>query len=556
MKRLSKYIFAVIFAVIFAGIIFIPVSAMAADFAWLEAENGTVVSGAYEPVSEEKASGGGGMLLHSETEKTAQVDFTFSVSKNGDYDIKILTTAGDVDYLSRFSWTIDDGAFEECSKIKSSPVYNFGIFDQPVMWYSLGKKTLTAGEHTLSIKTEYMRFFDDFMYHYFDAVAIVPSVWQWSPDGIEKPVPVKETRNNAVWINVSDNTNTAQDGVSIDGASICVLSERPEGTVYEFPVTFKAPSEGNYDVYFFGSPSNADYATQPSYLVDGENRGKVNASPQYKSMGYGYNAGNGCGMVWEKFEKLALDTEEHTITFRYDAPRSIDSQYVFIMRYMVLVPSGTKFELEGMTTAQVVAEFIKSGIIIDCDYNNVHDDLALPNKTINGEKISWSSSDDTLIDKNGIVTVPGYYEEDKQVTLTAIFIVSENGESISVSKEFPLIVKKSGEYVVKGFSLTYPDGNEAEKLECGNVLTAKADVLKSSSGEGEAVMIVALYNKEHAMIAVNSAHIKLLDTVKSIEVKLPLEGDLSECTAEAFIWDGMTIRKLITPPIEIGGVGK
>ena len=176
--------------------------------------------------------------------------------------------------------------------------------------------------------------------------------------------------------------------------------------------------------------------------------------------------------------------------------------------------------------------------------------------TINGEKISWSSSDDTLIDKNGIVTVPGYYEEDKQVTLTAIFIVSENGESISVSKEFPLIVKKSGEYVVKGFSLTYPDGNEAEKLECGNVLTAKADVLKSSSGEGEAVMIVALYNKEHAMIAVNSAHIKLLDTVKSIEVKLPLEGDLSECTAEAFIWDGMTIRKLITPPIEIGGVGK
>ena len=60
-------------------------------------------------------------------------------------------------------------------------------------------------------------------------------------------------------------------------------------------------------------------------------------------------------------------------------------------------------------------------------------------------KISWSSSDDTLIDKNGIVTVPGYYEEDKQVTLTAEFIVSENGESIVATKEFPMTVKKAGE---------------------------------------------------------------------------------------------------------------
>lgn len=548
MKRLSKYIFAVLLI----GIIFIPASAMAADFTWLEAENGTVVSGAYEPVSEEQASGGGGMFLYTPDEETAQVDFTFSVSKAGEYDVKILTTAGDVDYLSNFSWSIDGGNYTACSRLKSKSVYNYGTLNQAVMWYSLGKTTLGTGSHTFSVKTDYKRFDDDFMYHYFDVVAIVPSTWEWTPNGIEQPVKVKEARDTGLWINIGPNTNINQEGAYIvDGVSAAVQGPKPEGTVYEFPVTFKVPQEGEYDVYFCGSPNNADYATPARYFLDGVDKGMLSASKSYKNIYSGMVAGDGCGMVWERIENLTLDTEEHTITFKYDSTRAMDDWYVFVLRYLVFVPSGTQIDLTDLSRAQAAGEIAKSAITLDCDYDNVQDDLALPKKTINGANISWSSSNPEIINKNGIVNLSN---EDKQVTLTAEFTIeNELGDTAKITKEFSLTVKKIGEYAVRNFALTYSDGSDVNELRSGETLIASADIIKGSADAGEAVMIVAVYNRDNAMVAVNSVKTELSDIAQNVKVSLPLEGDVSGYTAQAFIWNGMKLHKLMVSPIFIGG---
>ena len=56
-------------------------------------------------------------------------------------------------------------------------------------------------------------------------------------------------------------TNTNQPGVFVEGASVCVLSKQDEGTVYNFPVKFKAPKEGTYDLYFCGARVGADFVS-------------------------------------------------------------------------------------------------------------------------------------------------------------------------------------------------------------------------------------------------------------------------------------------------------
>lgn len=519
-----------------------------AGYVWLEAEDG-VASGEYV-LSDQTANGGGkGMLLYTDNDGDSRIEFTFDVAEEANYDFKILSTAGNVMHLSKFRYLIDDGDYSYCTGQGSDTVYNqpTPVGGIAVSWIPMTTEKLTPGQHTLTIRTNEMRGFEDIMIHYFDAVAIVPTDWNWVPNGLNRPVLTKKAEYNSAWYNFATSTDTKQTGVGTDGNAVVVLSKQPEGTKYSFPVKFKVPKAGSYDIYFCGAPAGVDYASDYcGYLIDGEEKGKVSEAAYYKNVGGADSTGGGCGMAWQRIERMELDTEEHEITFEIDSPRNMeDAQYVIGLRYLVVVPSDAELDFADKTGAEIMGEFVKYAITINEDFENITDDLLLHKKGLSGSTIKWTSSNPEIISEDGTVTRPSYYGEDAKVTLTAEVEVTDRTSKFVVTKDFSMTVKKKDAYTVKDFALTYPDGKYFGQNPNGGTLGARVKVSNNQNEAKSAILMIVMYDENGAMSEVKSKMFDLTDSLSELSVDMPITEEKAGYSVDAFLWTDLNTRKLI-----------
>jgi len=445
-----------------------------------------------------------------------------------------------------------------CNNARGEMVYNHNtgtaVFtQQPVNWYSLGSKELTAGEHTISVLTEETRSLAyDYMYHFFDVVAIVPTDWKWEPDGIIPPtVPdvSKMKPEILTWVNIAD-VATLEGGASVGGGDVVVNKALEEGTTVKVEIPFKAPQEGSYDIYFCGVPVGANYASPyAEYLIDGESKGAP-ADAKYYQSGVAAATGSsiGAGMAWQRIEQMDLDTEQHKITFIFNEKRSMDNSYIVSLRYLLLVPKDTVLNVANKTSWEVIGELAGLGIYVD--ETVVTDDLNLQKKAVNGTKITWSADKPEIIEADGTVNRPGYYEEDAEVVLTATVPVpyTENNQSkiYQYQKTFNLKVLKKNEYTVKDFKLCYPDGKLFGEAETGNqILTASVKVANNTVDAKKAILILALYDDQGRMVDVKSDICDATAELQSLTTEMLIEEEQTGYTAEAFVWTDMQTRDMV-----------
>ncbi|MBE7045739.1 MAG: hypothetical protein E7397_09430 [Ruminococcaceae bacterium] len=544
-----------LFICILAAMMLTIASAYAQDaFAWLEAENGTVSEGSYRVVTIDEASGQKGMDLFSTEWSPSQIDLTFNVEEAGDYDIKILTSMGHVGHLSKFLWCIDEEDFSYCPSQMGAEVYkyvitNIGTYQTPVCWYSLGSRSLTAGEHTISIRVEDFRNNQDWMFHYFDVVVVVPSSWQWTPVGIERPVEKKLAKNRFTWINMGEvisNENKAQPGVNVSGATISVQSVQPEGTVYDFEVPFRVKEAGEYDIYFSGGPPDVAHASRGYYLLDGVEKGKITEGMNYRWMAYAVGAPNGLGMQWQRIEQMMLDTNEHTITFRYPAKRTMDESYLIALQYMVIVPKGTEFGFTNTDDPAIATgEILMTDIFIE--ETEISEAPPLHMMTLNGIPVQWSVDKPEYFDINaGEVIQPGYYDESVDIVLTASFDITEGKYSATITKSFPLTIVKKDAYSVKNFLLEYENGKKfGENSDTNKKLTAKISVSNNTNEEKQAVLLLLLYDETGKLIKVGSQAIGLTAELQEICAEILVEEEKEGYAAEVCLWTDMQEQAVI-----------
>ena len=112
------------------------------------------------------------------------------------------------------------------------------------------------------------------------------------------------------------------------------------------------------------------------------------------------------------------------------------------------------------------------------DVSAVTEDLNLPGRGSAGSAITWSSSNENVITKEGKVTRPTAEEGDAQITLTAT-ITSGN---VSDTKEFQVTVKKN---------LTAKEivALDLEEMDLGNLSAVSEDLVLPTSGSHGATII-------------------------------------------------------------------
>lgn len=589
-----------------------------AGYIWLEAESGIVGGTGFVEANNASASGGKGMQVFKSDTNPTSLTFIFDIEEAGEYDLKILSW--EVKYhTTAYKWKLDGGEATSASASTNAESYRhyIGGGTLPVQWHDTATVSLAEGTHTLTITADTKRGYSDYIMTYIDAIGIAPAEWGWIASGIAKPqqpaaveevdivesslemlggetyeltyeiypenavarnivwtssnnnvatvsdgvvtaisggeatitltidgeitdtleVEVSAAKVNSTWINIADVTNVNQPGVSTGGGMVSVSTAQPEGTIYEFEIPFRVPEEGTYDVYFVGGPHGVTHASYYSkYLVDGEGDGTITDSKYYSQKGTAGQAPSTLPMNWMKLDELTLDTEEHTITFVFDQPRSLGGQFMFALKYLVLVPKGTELKLDG-TAAENAAEVLLSGIFIE--ETTAAEDLLLHMNAINGAEVTWTSSDDDIIDEYGNVTRPGYYEEDAVVTLTANISVTEYGSTITATKDFEITVPKKGAYTIEDFSIT--SGNSG--------LEASVNIANNTDEEKSAVLVFALYDDKGAMVSVASKMVELSENLQTVEAEIAVESLGEGYTAEAFLWTDFENKQLIEDSI-------
>ena len=157
------------------------------DFLWIEAEDADVISG-YKVVQSHNSSNGKYIVFDSDTKKENTAEYNFSVTGNGEYDIWVLATPGNVTYVSNYQWKLDNNGYAINENETYQKEYITSDLRQVgVYWSKISTEFIESGSHTLSFCCPNMRENNDFYYHMMDSILIVPKGWNWMPNDIQKP---------------------------------------------------------------------------------------------------------------------------------------------------------------------------------------------------------------------------------------------------------------------------------------------------------------------------------------------------------------------------------
>ncbi|MDD6484545.1 MAG: hypothetical protein PUF72_08230 [Clostridiales bacterium] len=137
----------------------------------IEMERADVVEGLFKTAESNSYSGGKGMQVYETKEEESCIEVPFFVDTDGEYDLHILSTIGNTDYVSQYKWKLDDEEeWRSYSGADGAGGYSQGIFGVPVRWKRiLNSEFITAGEHRIKIMVSKKRTLaSDFMYCFVD----------------------------------------------------------------------------------------------------------------------------------------------------------------------------------------------------------------------------------------------------------------------------------------------------------------------------------------------------------------------------------------------------
>lgn len=317
-------------------------------YAWVEAEDFTVLQGAFKTGNNEGASNGKHFVIEDTSAETASVSCTFTVPETAEYELDILSTKVGVDYLSNPVWKLDDGEFASIGGAKSDAVFTVAygsLNNQSMFWYTMGKKELQADtQYTLTLqfprRTGPGNTWNDIVTNAFDAIAVVPTDWAWIPEGINKP---SLKLNEYVVLNganfYANNGYTVSDNNVYAFGMLADYETAPE-------VTYKVAMEnaGNYEIWvdcedsYANGISLANSAT--SYAVgEAGTYTAISANVLGETTQSIYNPKRGvsvnCG--WQKAGKVKLSAGMNTLKFK---ARADAYSYWSVIRKIIVVPAS------------------------------------------------------------------------------------------------------------------------------------------------------------------------------------------------------------------------
>lgn len=160
------------------------------DGVWLEAENYSRMTGKYTLIEHSTASGGRLMKVFQwyaagAEDTVSTLGYDFSIKKEQEYDIYVLSSDGNESWLSRYEYQLDDGEYKKNDDKTNVGVYATNGDSVPLRWFKLEDGiTLTAGNHSLNFKAD-LRADGTHTIHALDCIVIVPRSFDWLlPEGI------------------------------------------------------------------------------------------------------------------------------------------------------------------------------------------------------------------------------------------------------------------------------------------------------------------------------------------------------------------------------------
>lgn len=173
------------------------------QYLWIECEDaGVAVSGEFKASSSGSVSGGATFKVDCGTEGLHEAKINFAISNTDEYDIFLLGTPGNTNWCSTRKWKLDDGEYaaEKFTTVGTSGVKSGDIRDVPFTWYKVTTTELTQGNHSLGFAIEKKAPINGLVLTYLDCIAVVPSSWEFVPNGFD----VKPFDKRTVKINYAD----------------------------------------------------------------------------------------------------------------------------------------------------------------------------------------------------------------------------------------------------------------------------------------------------------------------------------------------------------------
>lgn len=232
---------------------------------WLEAENEDVTSNLTSTTALGGASGGSAITLRNVSPTGSEnyhLDYTFNVNSECEYDIWVVSTRPNIDWVSDFKYSVDgaDAVFTDNSGTKIGyvgvparsdyqPVGLFGTFsglgNADLTWNPVTTVNFAAGNHNISIMPV-QRVPGGYIWA-FDCIVMVPSAYNWKP--IEEAAKL-----NVDWVYAACDLSVIKNAVA---NGITDAYTFPSTGAYGSTMTY---TSGNTDYI-----TNAGVVTQPLY---------------------------------------------------------------------------------------------------------------------------------------------------------------------------------------------------------------------------------------------------------------------------------------------------
>lgn len=264
----------------------------------------------------------------------------------------------------------------------------------------------------------------------------------------EVPVIPAEAALNCTWIeaesgspdtgvgfgSISGEAGTTYDSLSARKA-LRVKSGTHKGIGINY--NFSVGKTQEYDIFVHGSYElNSDYMSQISMHVDNEKSDFENLGSEgwiiKGSSGYNFQIG------WQKIT-TQLVSGSHSFRWQIDDKGLKASNNNAIVDVIIVVPSNLDFSPTSLETVDSlfpiknVIDYELCTLLSNYDLTAVEKDLTLPTLTSGGYKVSWQTSNENVVDKNGKITLAGTAQ-------TAILTATITDGGISCTKEYEVTV--------------------------------------------------------------------------------------------------------------------
>ncbi len=333
------------------------VTIVAADaeqtYVWFEAENfkaGNLGTHYYAEASHDASSDVSVAYLNGAKELTdAYVEYDFDIAAEGEYDIWMLSINPEKNWLSSYTYQLDDEiGTETAHAVKSSGnpgLYNSLANNWPE-WCKLNTVNLTADTHSLKINV-FPRSSDGAYIAVIDCFIVVPKDWYWSPvDQYTRP-SVGEASYVMLEAEAYANGNISTTSVSGNTLLHVFGNYAANGCYAEYK--FNIAADDVYDVWVLGSTPAYKWQSDYTYTLDagapvygyysGKNIGDYNGGKYTFPQMY-YIDGNRGDAGWHKMPTAEIKKGEHTLRLDFD-PRSSDNAYwVAGVDKIAIVPSS------------------------------------------------------------------------------------------------------------------------------------------------------------------------------------------------------------------------